>query len=126
MVTCGESRAPIVSQVPTIWLPRSGAQIVVAAGAAVSSGLSGHRNFAVWLMLDSVDVAVGAGKENVVLASLGFVRAGAATIIANVSLGSPPFVRVLPSEDWSDILITAAGATRIWLEDLSAQTTKDT
>lgn len=116
---------PITSSVPTIWLPRAGAQIPVAAGAAVLSGLSGHRNFAVWVMLDSVDVAVAAGKENVVLASLAFVHPGKANILVNVSLGSPPYARIMPNDDWTDIAISASSNTLVWLEDLSTQTTCD-
>lgn len=112
-------------QVPTLLLPRWGAQIPVAAGAAVSSGLSGHRNFAVWVMLASADTNQAAGKQNIILASLAFVHQGQQNLIANVSLGSPPFARIMPSDDWSDILITASSNTLVWLEDLGTQTRCD-
>lgn len=116
---------PITSSVPTIWLPRFGAQIPVAAGAPTQSGLSGHRNFAVWIMLDSPDVAVAAGKQNVVLASLAFQHPGKPSMIVNVSLGSPPWARILMNDDWIDIAITSPSATLVWLEDLSTQTRCD-
>lgn len=106
--------------VPTIWLPRKGAQIVVASGTNVSSGLSGHRNFAVWCMLDSPDVAVAAGKENVIQARMQFIRAGSPSIVANVALGSPPYVRVIPSDDFDDVLITSPGSLLVWTESMAA------
>lgn len=118
---------PWGSQVPTILLPRWGSQIVVVsgAGAAVLSGLSGHRNFAVWVMLDSIDTNQAAGKENIILCSCAFVHPGKADIIANLALGSPPYGRIVPSDDWSDISITASVNVRVWLEDLSTQKTSD-
>lgn len=95
---------PVRAVLDTIVLPRRGGQVAIPSGTGVSAGLA-------------VPVGFGLVVSFPCETTIELTIAGASSHVLTLEPGTR---RIVSPEDHPDVLVSAADAGRVWLEDLRA------